>query len=419
MLMKRILVSALLSLSSFSLSAASTEPLHFAHQKIQSTVDNYLATRGKVEHLTGIAVAVFLPQKIGSQEGTIQSFYAGNEGQAPFDKPVTAKTLFEIGSITKSFIAALLLQLEGEGKLSIEDPVGKWLPQYPQWKDVKIKDLLNMTSGIPNYSANEQFDKIMEEDMTRQWSDAELLQYADPAKPIAPRSETHFDYSNSNYILAGMIVEKVSNTKIADQLQKRLLTPLLLMNSYYPAGENGQVLLEKLIPLMAHGYTYDEKTEKLIDITKNNLSWAGAAGAIVSDISDVIHWVQALYNGKMFGENYRQKALRELKTVVSIPGGKEIANIDAQQKDGFGLGVGYFYEPKLENRFWAYEGSTLGYRVAYIWSECSNLTVAVALNSKAGEGNPSSPQGDGIKDLSLQIYKNIMEMHPEYNCKNL
>lgn len=405
--------------ASFSLNAANSEPLHFAHQKLQSTVDSYLASRGKIEHLTGIAVAVFLPEKVASLNGDIQNFYAGNQGLAPYDKPVTSKTLFEIGSITKSFIAAILLQMEGEGKLSIEDPIGKWLPQYPQWKAVKIKDLLSMTSGIPSYSTNDSFDKILENDLTRQWSDTQLLQYAQPDKSIPPRAETHFDYSNSNYILAGMIIEKVSGEKLALQLQKRLLTPLLLMNSYYPAGENGQALLEKLLPQMARGYTFDDKTQKLTDITKNNLSWAGAAGAIVSDINDVVHWVQALYNGKIFKDNYRQKALTELKTVVSIPGGKEIANIDADQKAGFGLGVAYLYDPQQENRFWAYEGSTLGYRVMYIWSECSNVTVAVALNSKAGEGDSASPQGDGIKDLCLALYKDITEIHPEYNCKNL
>ncbi|KTC97790.1 serine hydrolase domain-containing protein [Legionella erythra] len=398
---------------------ASHDSEQLSKQALQKVIDNYLVNKGKMEDVTGIAAAVFLPEQKGADKGSIYSFYAGVSGRSPFNTPVNSSSLFEIGSITKSFVAAIILQLEGEGRLSIKDPVGKWLPQYPHWKDVTIEQLLNMTSGIPNYTASEAFGKKEDESNFKiQWTDTELLNFASPDKPLPPPPGNRFDYSNSNYILAALIIETVTGNSFAEELQKRIIKPYHLQNTFYPAGAEGQKVHEQIMPRMAHGYVYDTDKKALVDITDNNLSWAGGAGAIIADMPDVIHWVQHLYHGQLFRPEYRQKALKELKSVVSMETGKPIDNVSQKDPRGFGLGVGYYFDKATKNRFWVYEGSTLGYRVMYVWSECNNVTVAVALNSKAGEGNPDSKQGDGIPDLTLNLYKQVIATHPSYACTN-
>ncbi|WP_419419328.1 serine hydrolase domain-containing protein [Legionella sp. D16C41] len=384
---------------------------------IQQLLNNYLVTTGKKEQVTGVAVSVFMPSETGSLKGSINSYFSGTIGRPPYTASITKNNLFEIGSITKSFTSAIILQLEAEGKLSVNDNLGKWLPQYPNWKSVTIKQLLNMTSGIPNYSTNEAFYKAAASaNFKKQWSNEELLKWAYPDKPLA--AGKHFNYSNSNYILASLIIEKVTNMPFAEVLKERILIPFQLKNTFYAAGKNADAIYQQLMPRMVHGYFYDKDKKEIMDATGNNLTWAGAAGAIISDTIDVVRWVQILYHGELFNNNQRKLALTELMEVISTQSGQAIPTVSQEEPNGFGLGAVYIFDKETKNRYWSYKGSTLGYRVMYLFSPCNNITVAVALNNKAGEGEVNSPMGDAIKPLSLAIYKAIINAYPSYSCKN-
>lgn len=133
---------------------------------------------------------------------------------------------------------------------------------------------------------------------------------------------------------------------------------------------------------------------------------------------DVVRWVQILFHGELFDNAHRKAALDELTTVISTKTGQAIPTVSKDETDGFGLGVVYMYDKQTENRYWSYKGSTLGYRVMYLFSPCNNIVVTVALNNKAGEGEPNSPMGDAIKALTLDIYKSIIQAYPAYSCKN-
>lgn len=377
--------------------------------KIQSVLDTYLQTDGKSERASGVAVSISYP---GQTDMISKSYFSGNTSHEVNGEKVTANTLFDIGSITKSYTSAIILQLEAEGRLDINDTLGKWLPQYPMWKAVKIKQLLNMTSGIPNYSEDPGFAEYIEHHLTDDIDDKFLLSFAHPDKPITPGKK--YEYSNSNYILAGMIIERITRQSFTDALQTRILNPLNLNDTYYVAGPNWRSVSEMILPRKAHGYYYDFEKQKLYDFTNVNLSWGGAAGAIVSNTADQMKWVYALYHGTIFPERQRSKLLDELKSVVSMKTGQAISDVNENDPGAFGLGVGRSYEKN--QRFWFYEGSTFAYRMLYIWNPCNKVTVVAVLNSKGGEGNQNSPISDKIKNLVMNVYQQIVESDSHLVC---
>jgi D-alanyl-D-alanine carboxypeptidase len=193
----------------FASCALAAEPTQVG--KVQSALDGWLAARAPAEKVTGIAAYI----SFGDAGPAIEAF-AGKVGRDPDSRPVDQDTLYQMGSTSKSFTVAVILQLEAAGKLSIDDTLGKWLPEYPAWKDATIRRLLDMTSGIPTYSETEWMSKAWVNEPMRAFT---LKELADAAYPSAtnqlPVSKGYF-YSNTNYILAGMIAEKASGKSFRD-----------------------------------------------------------------------------------------------------------------------------------------------------------------------------------------------------------
>src|SRR6185437_10069716 len=136
-------------------------------RQLQTVLDGYVANRRDAEKISGAALHVSL----GARKPI--DVYSGTDGRE--GRPIDRGTLFQIGSNTKHFTAALVLTLEAKGLLSINQTVGDWLPQYPEWGNVTIRSLLNMTSGIPNYSETVPLAEAMAADMSHQFSYAELI----------------------------------------------------------------------------------------------------------------------------------------------------------------------------------------------------------------------------------------------------
>lgn len=332
--------------------------------KLTQILQSYVKERGAAEHIDAASVSI---TTIG--------------GGAPTVAAVGAKpsTLFQIGSNTKAFTAVLALQLQAAGKLNLDAPIGQYLPQYPAWKNVTVRKMLNMTSGIPTYDNDPAFQREYAENPYRDYSAAELVAAVYPRNGQA-KFLTGWNYSNTGYILTQMILERITGQSYGDLLRTRIFKPYNLTNMYYdpnilPAIVQGRV---------SSGYFFndepDNKGLQLLykrDVRNFSLSWTQAAGGIVATPSALDRWVQVLYGPRILP----QKQHDELMSCVSMTTGKPVPQASQSEPRTFGLGVGEMYKPPL-GRFMFYEGMTLGYRVVHLYDRQRNLVLTVALNSQ-------------------------------------
>ena len=348
-------------------------------------LSGYLAARGTAEHISAISLSLSLhgqPSTIDVAVGT--TTFGGST-------PVTPANLFQIGSNTKAFTSVILLQLEAENKLNINQTVGFWLPgQYPSWKNVTIKQLLSMTSGIETYDNSLAFQHDYSAAPTSFFSAPRLIAYVDQSTPLQPG----WLYSNTGYELAQLIIEKVTGNPYATEVQNRLIGPLGLQNTYY----NADIYPASVQNQMVSGYfdnsgPGNEGLAPLLERDQKPLSasWAQAAGGIVSSPSDMTRWVRALYQGSVLGSAQRN----EMESLVSQATGAPIAQVSASEPRGFGLGVAQIFRPEFGGAIWFYEGETLGYRLLHVYFPAQDAVLVIGLNSQ--------PTDDQIGQLLVSV----------------
>lgn len=272
-------------------------------------------------------------------------------GDLKSGKPRSAHDHFRVGSITKTFTATVLLQLEAEGRLSLDDKVEKWLPGVVRGKghdgrEVTLRQLLNHTSGIAEYTSDEQFvkDVFLAEgffkNRYRTWTPRQLVGIAMKHKPdFAPG--TDWSYSNTNYVLAGMVIEKATGNAYGDEIRARVIEPLGLRETKVPGSD--PTLPEP------HSRAYSKLAEtadgRTYDVTKLNPSVAGAAGEMVSTANDLNRFYSALLRGKLLPK----KQLAEMKAVIPVDG----------ERGGYGLGL-ITYKLSCGVQLWGHSGGIHG-----------------------------------------------------------
>ncbi len=349
----------------------------------------YLADRGAAEHISAVSLSLSLhgqPSTIDVAAGT--TTFGGST-------PVTPANLFEIGSNTKAFTAVILLQLEAENKLTVNQTVGQWLPQYPSWKDVTIKQLLSMTSGIATYDATPAWEHDYSSAPTAFYSAPQLIAYVSQSTPLQPG----WLYSNTGYELAQLIIEKVTGNSYATELQNRLIGPLGLHSTYYDA----HIYPASVQDQMVSGYFFNSDPDSAglapllgRDQKPLSASWAQAAGGIVCSPSDLTRWVRALYLGPVLASAQRA----ELTSLVSQSTGAPIAQVSASNPRGFGLGVAQVFQPAVGGAVWFYEGETLGYRMVHLYFPAQDAVLVIGLNSQ--------PTDDQIGQLLTTVYQTLV-----------
>jgi D-alanyl-D-alanine carboxypeptidase len=360
--------------------------------QLQQILDAYVKDRASIEGLSGVALQV----DRGAGHPII-SVYAGDNGLSD-KKPIGPDTLFQIGSNTKEFTSALILKLEAAGKLKLDDTIRRWLPQYPAWKDVTIRSLLQMTSPIPNYSETVAIGEIQAADIHHQFSDKDLIGFVDPGNGQHFPPASGWFYSNTNYILAALIIEAASGMNYEQALTTMVLEPLGLHDTFYANGSHpgpasaGPVLsrVPRALFLLQDCLTYQPEPchvstiAPLIgkDMRTGNLSWAGAAGAIISNPRDLALWIRALFEKRVVPA----KQLEEMTTLVSNKTGLPIQDVSADEPVGFGLGLGRFHRKELGGAYWFYEGETLGFRTIFAYWPQDDLLITGSVNSRPPNG---------------------------------
>ncbi|PEM86157.1 alkaline D-peptidase [Bacillus wiedmannii] len=267
--------------------------------------------------------------------------YATGTASYEMPRPVKPNFSFRIGSITKTFTASVVLQLAEEKQLNLDDTIEKWLPGVVQGNGydgskITIRQLLNHTSGIAAYTDLDMRDITLPQNPFRYYSTDELISLALAKPPVFAPGEG-WDYSNTNTVIAGEIIRKVTGDTYAEQIRKRFIEPLGLKETFVMEASSH-------IPgKHANGYNM-ARSGRLYDLTEINQSWANAAGDMVSTVEDLTTFFSALLGGKLLN----QELMNQMFTTVDSPIGK------------VGLGV---YEEKTPDGqlYWGHAGGTFGF----------------------------------------------------------
>jgi D-alanyl-D-alanine carboxypeptidase len=286
--------------------------------------------------------------------------------------PRSADDRYRIGSITKTFVSTVLLQLEAEGRLSLDDKVARWLPGVVEGNGhdgtkVTVRQLMNHTSGIFNYTADDDFGRtyFLKDGFFQHRYDtktpADLVAIAMSHKPdFAPGTSWH--YSNTNYVLAGMVIQKVTGHSYASEIRDRIINPLHLKATSLP-GTKATVPSPS-----SHAYSKlaEETTGPTYDVTKLNPSIASSAGEMISDSTDLDRFYSALLGGKLLPP----KQLSEMKTTV--PAGDSPTT-------RYGLGISDITLP-CGTHIWGHDGGIHGSSSAVVATPDGRHTLAFNFN---------------------------------------
>lgn len=258
-------------------------------QTLDSRFDEYMNRTVKLGRFNGYVLI--------ARDGKI--VFGKGYGMANYeeDTPVTAQTKFRLASITKSFTAMAVMMLQERGKLNLQDSICKYLSDCPDvWKPVTVRHLLNHTSGIPDYAAAPDFMRTISLRIT---SDELIASFRN--RPLQFATGENFAYSNSNYILLGRIIEKVSGQPFAAFLQENIFAPLGIKNSGY--DDNTALLKHRAVG-------YIRQPDRIVNALYMDMSNAYAAGGLYSTAEDLLLWNQALETEKLVSK----KSLAEIFT---------------------------------------------------------------------------------------------------------
>lgn len=337
---------ALVAVLTLALGVVGARGLAFG--ETQAPADTRSTLQRELDNAVNTAVfGKFVPGGVGMlRDGDHREYASTGFGDLFQRIPADPQAKFRIGSNTKAFVATVVLQLVDEGRLSLDDTVDKHLPGVVNANGndgtkMTIRQLLNHTSGLADHVWNlaKGAEYLLDMNPHRAIDPMEHVATALQEKPKFQPGEGFF-YSNTGYVLAGMIVEKVTGQHIGTEIQQRIIEPLGLSNTSYPVND------PTLSGNWIHGYFW------VRDVSYSNVDFFGASAAMVSTLDDMSTFIQALLSGQLMSPTQ----LAQMQTTVSGDGFSE----RFQGWEGYGLGIVKAQTPCGE--VWGHTGAVLGYR---------------------------------------------------------
>ena len=323
------------------------------------------------EPFPGVTLAVSLP------DGRVISLASGVEdAQTKTPMPVAACML--VGSTGKTFASAVALQLIAEGKFSLDDALGQffapeesdWYSRLPNSKDLTIRSIMNHTSGLPRYVFHPDFLDSVKKDPQRNWTPRECVSLILDSQPLHQTGK-RWAYSDTNYLLLGMILEKVTAQTFYDLAQQRLLTPLNL-RSTLPTTQAE-------LPSLCQGHIGAQDVFGLPQQTISegrycmNPSFEWCGGGFLSNVEDLANWMRWLHTGKVLSPNLYDQLVQPVDFRTAQPA-------------EMGYGLGTFVWQTEQGTFLGHAGMMPGYLTQIEFSTRYRYSIAMQTNTDEGLG---------------------------------
>ena len=281
--------------------------------------------------------------------------------------PLSLNSTFPLRSITKSFTVTVFLQLVKLGQLGLDDKVGRYIAGVPNGSLISLADLAGNQSGLADYSMQPGFFEVFIKDTLHVWTPQQLVAFSFAVPPSFLPGE-QYQYSNTNTVLLGLVIEAVTGLPLGDVLVAQIFRPLGLTGTSYPSSA--------ALPVPAPtGYAVDIATGAIDDQPLVSPTSLAGSGAIASTLADLLVWGDALGRGTLIGPALQTVRKARARDVTNGP-----------EYDRYGLGIGQI------GNWWGHTGSGVGFQVATMYLESRKATVSVMVNA--------SPDG-GRRDLNL------------------
>jgi CubicO group peptidase (beta-lactamase class C family) len=321
-------------------------------QDTTAKFDEYLSTLVKQDRFMGSVLV--------ARDGKVVFSKGYGMANLEFDIPNTPTTKFRLGSVTKQFAAASILLLQERGKLSVQDPVCKFVENCPKtWEPITIHHLLSHTGGLPNFTNFPDYPKTM---MMPATMDSLIARFKD--KPLDFQPMEKWNYSNSGYILLGHIIEKAAGESFESFLQKSLLDPLKMQNTGYD-------LHHKILKNRATGYSQGGNGK--VNSVYLDMTIPHAAGAMYSTTEDLYLWNEALFGDKLLSAKSREAMMTVVKNDYA-----------------YGLGV----NKALNRPMISHGGGINGFNTFLARFPAEKVTVVVLRNIDGGSPGPGKISSD-------------------------
>ncbi|HEV2594492.1 MAG TPA: serine hydrolase domain-containing protein [Sphingomicrobium sp.] len=345
--------------------------------EIQAKIDAAAKQFVDSGRVAGVSVAVL-------RKGGL--IFANGYGRANLElaAPVTARTVFRIGSLSKQFTAAGVLLLAEQGKLNTDDKLSLYLPDFPRANEVTLRDLLNHTSGIHNFTESPLIERISKTGVTVKDLVADIAAQS-PLYDFDPG--TGWWYSNSNYALLGAVIEKVSGKNWGAFLKAQIFDRLGMGDT---AADNAR----DVVPARASGYSLAEGASgQFRNAEFTDMSVPYAAGALRSTVVDMARWNAALFGGRVLKAESLKEMLApgrlrngaENQTAIAWPGGKSFAPPSGYVPGPYAFGLSHF--SRNGRRIIGHDGSIAGFDCVMQTYVDEGLTIIVLTNTN-GAAHP-------------------------------